>query len=97
MENNHSFNPEVWVKTAKDLYNLQQQRKNIEKTEKELALLLQKMQSNESLSYGGMRFFYEERKGLIDYGVVPELIGLDLEPYRKPPIRVWKLQVDSVQ
>lgn len=34
-----------------------------------------------------------ERKGLVDYKKVPELKGIDLEPYRKPSIYYWDIDV----
>ena len=32
------------------------------------------------------------RKGLIDYSAIPMLKSIDLEPYRKPPIKGWKIE-----
>lgn len=32
-------------------------------------------------------------KGQIDYKAVPELIGIDLEPHRKPPCEKWRITV----
>ena len=32
-------------------------------------------------------------RGAVDYKMVPELIGLNLEPYRKPPCEKWRLSV----
>lgn len=32
-------------------------------------------------------------KGQVDYKAVPELIGVDLEPYRKPPCEKWRITV----
>jgi hypothetical protein len=31
------------------------------------------------------------RKGVVDYSAVPELRGVNLEPYRKPPVAVMKI------
>jgi hypothetical protein len=31
------------------------------------------------------------RKGAVDYAAVPELRGVNLEPYRKPPVAVVKI------
>lgn len=34
-------------------------------------------------------FGFNERKGAVDYTVIPELIGLDLEQFRKPAVKVF--------
>jgi len=34
-------------------------------------------------------------KGQVDYKLVPELIGIDLEAYRKPPCEKWRISVIS--
>lgn len=35
---------------------------------------------------------YTERKGAIDYTKVPELQGVNLEPYRKAAVKVFSIQ-----
>jgi len=35
-------------------------------------------------------------KGIVDYKSVPELIGVDLEPYRKPHCEKWRLVVNKI-
>lgn len=40
---------------------------------------------------GGLAVRQIERKGAIDYKKVPELKGVDLEPYRKKPSKFWKV------
>lgn len=90
------FCPDIWLSKAKELYNLQQQRKNIEKLEKELSDQLKIMQHDECLSYGGIRYYYEERSGSVDYSAIPELKKIDLSLYRKPPVKVWKISIESI-
>lgn len=34
-------------------------------------------------------------KGQVDMKLVPELIGVDLEPYRKPPCEKWRITVNN--
>lgn len=41
---------------------------------------------------GGIRVSKSYRKGAIDYGRIPSLAGLDLEPYRKRGKRVFTIQ-----
>jgi hypothetical protein len=43
-------------------------------------------------TYGsGVEVLKSSRKGSVDYSAVPELRGVDLEPYRKPPVAVVKI------
>ncbi len=43
-------------------------------------------------SYGcGVEVLKSSRKGAVDYSAVPELRGVDLEPYRKPAVAVVKI------
>ncbi len=43
-------------------------------------------------TYGcGVEVLKSSRKGAIDYSAVPELRGVNLEPYRKPPVAVMKI------
>jgi hypothetical protein len=94
MENN--FQSELWLQKAKELYNIQQQRKLIEKTEKELSEQLKALQYNEPMVYGGIRYFYEERLGNINYEKISALKTIDFEQYRNPSVRVWKLNIESI-
>ena len=40
----------------------------------------------------GLRVQRIERKGAVDYAKVPELRGIDLEPYRKAPSSSWRVE-----
>ena len=43
-------------------------------------------------TYGcGVEVLKSSRKGTVDYSAVPELRGVNLEPYRKPPVAVVKI------
>ncbi len=43
-------------------------------------------------SYGcGVEVLKSSRRGAIDYSAIPELRGVNLEPYRKPPVAVVKI------
>ena len=43
-------------------------------------------------TYGcGVEVLKSSRKGTVDYAAVPELRGVSLEPYRKPPVAVVKI------
>ena len=44
---------------------------------------------------GGVELLKSTRKGTVDYSAVPELRGLNLEPYRKPPVAVVKINLSE--
>ena len=90
------FQSELWLMRAKELYNLKEQRKNIEALEKQMEIDLRSMQNNEPLEYGGIAYGYHTRPGNIDYESIPELKGVNLDQYRKEQVRVWKLQVKVI-
>ena len=41
----------------------------------------------------GIELIRSERRGAVDYAKVPELRGVDLEPYRKPPVEVVRINL----
>lgn len=42
----------------------------------------------------GVRVAKSVRKGTVDYKAIPELKGLDLEPYRKKPSEYWRIGIE---
>ena len=44
---------------------------------------------------GGIEVLRSFRKGTVDYSIVPELVGLDLEPYRKAAVEVVKINLSG--
>jgi hypothetical protein len=44
-----------------------------------------------SLPGVGVEVLKSSRKGAVDYSAVPELRGVNLEPYRKTPVAVVKI------
>jgi hypothetical protein len=86
----------VWLSKAKELYTITQERLALEKKEHLLALELRDLSNYEAYSFGGLSYFIETRLGSIDYSSIPELKNLDLNRYRKGPVKVWKLKVEVV-
>lgn len=43
----------------------------------------------------GVKIAQLSRKGSVDYGKIPELRGIDLEQYRKPPTNYTRFQIES--
>lgn len=45
----------------------------------------------------GVKVAQIERSGAVDYKAIPELNGIDLEPYRKKGSTYWKISLSLVQ
>ncbi len=45
----------------------------------------------------GIKVAEIERKGSVDYSAIPDLKGMDLEPYRKPSSKYFKITLSLVQ
>jgi len=41
----------------------------------------------------GVELLRSTRRGAVNYAVIPELRGVNLEPYRKPPVSVVKINL----
>ena len=78
-------------KCARLAYEAQQQRKKYEAEEKRYLDVLKALANDKTTEFGAYMFLKSPRKGSIDYKMVPELLGLDLEPYRNVDATVWQL------
>lgn len=85
-----------WIELAKQLYNVREQRKSLEKQEELLLNDFITMSNNKPFSAGSFSLERTYRKGTIDYALVKELEGIDLDIYRKPYIPQWKLTITKV-
>lgn len=90
------MNMNIWVATATKLYNIKQQRKSIEREEQALEVSLRQLSGDKSIKHDQFNYFYEIRQGNVDYGSIPGLKGINLDAYRKPAVKVWKLVVEVI-
>ena len=74
----------------KHLEYLNDIKKEYEEVKKELISLC----GNESTQGLGVTLKRSERKGYIDYSLIPELNGVDIELYRKKPSFMWTVKID---
>jgi putative phage-type endonuclease len=81
-----------WKNLALSWKDVQQQIKSLEEKSSHLREQLISMAGNNNVMGSGIRLCKQTRKGTVNYGAIPELIGVDLNQYRKPPINVWKLE-----
>jgi hypothetical protein len=89
-------NDQLWLDTARDLFNISQQRKELERKEGILKETLKKLNNDQPLELEGFNFDYTLRPGPISYEAIPQLQGIDLEVYRKAPVKVWSLKITKV-
>ena len=80
-----------WIVIASQAYELAQQRKKIELEERNLLQQLKILSDNKTRSEGDFVFIKETRVGSVDYSRIAVLSALDLTPYRKADVEVWKL------
>lgn len=91
--------PKEWIEKAREAYKVQQQRKELERKEKEMLDQLKAMQDFESARGGGIVFMTIERQGSVDYKLIVDehLQGVNLEQYRKQPSVAWKMDLELVE
>jgi len=87
----HTTRRSNWITTAQELYNIKQVRKELLKKEGELQASLKALSKDKNAKGGDFAFTCFLRKGSVEYAKVKELVGVDLEPYRKISVPMWKL------
>ena len=92
----HTITQNYWLTKARQLYNLKQQIKDLEAEASKIEIELKAIQHNETMEFGGVKYEKSTRPGSVDYSLIPQLMGVDLEPFRKSEIVVWKLKVTNI-
>ena len=81
-----------WSEVAAKLTEIKLQIKALSATESTLKdQLIQLSENQSSYDENGYVFKMYESKGQVDYLKIPELIGVDLEQYRKKMITSWRI------
>lgn len=80
-----------WREIAKKLYEAKKMKKHFATIEIQLVKKLKDISEEQSSKSGNYIFTITECKGSIDYNIIPQLADVDLEVYRKPRIKKWKL------
>ena len=83
-----------WNALAGNYRNAYQELKRAEQLEQSLRQELIALAGSQSSQGAGIKLSKVPRKGAIDYSAIPQLTGLDLEPYRKKSIEYWKVSID---
>ena len=76
---------------ARLAYEAQLKRKQYEAEEKRYLEVLKTMACGETAEFGIYMFAKTKRQGNINYKAIPQLLDIDLEPYRAPDISIWHL------
>ena len=82
---------EDFIRLASEWGNLTKQLALLEKKEKEYRAALIAKADGHNAKGNGISLTKIVRKGTVDYKKVPELIGVDLEAYRKKPVESWRI------
>jgi hypothetical protein len=80
-----------WKILAEKAFQFQELRKKYETLERGIKEKLKEESNWETQKAYGFSFEVQERKGAVDYDRIPELHIVNVELYRKPPVRMWKL------
>lgn len=84
---------EKWVTAGLRLRELDETLKALKNLREEIKQDLLDDAVNQSCRGGGVTLTKTNVQGSIDYSLIPELEGVDLEQYRKPSKEVWTLRV----
>ena len=84
---------EEWIETADKLFKITRKRKRLNEKYRELSNQLRDLSDYQTTKRGRYEYRLITRKGPIEYGLIPELKGVDLEEYRKGEVKSWKLEV----
>lgn len=85
----------IWIEKVLQWKETKSQIEWLEGNEKVLRNELIEMAQGSNCRGGGIKLSKVVSKGTIDYKSIPELIGIDLEKYRKKPTECWKITQDK--
>ena len=85
-----------WATRAEALWEIEERIREETKIAKGLKDELKSLSDGLNSRCGEFMFTGSTRKGLVDYGMIPELSGVDLDRYRKNPTVAWSLKRVSV-
>lgn len=80
-----------FIEKAKKLLDLRHNRRLLEQQEDDLTKELIAKAGGLNVIGGGIQITKVLRKGLVDYGAIPEIKGIDLEKWRKESKESWRI------
>jgi putative phage-type endonuclease len=82
---------DIWEQCASKWRSVTNSIKELEKEEEELRKQLVFLSGESNVKGAGISLCQVQRKGNVDYSKVPQLKGVDLEPFRKASINSWRI------
>lgn len=82
-----------WIQLRPEIETIKARLNELELREQNIKDSLVHLADKECAEGGGIRLHKTVRKGHVDYSKVPEIRGIDLEPYRKEPIESYRVEV----
>ena len=82
-----------WIGTADNLFKAKMGLRRLREEHKILSRRLQELSGGETTKQGRYEYTCSARRGQVYYAAIPQLFGVDLEPYRKPGVKTWRLEV----
>lgn len=82
---------DTWTQPAAHLLELEREIEELEKEKEHFRKHLIELAGGQNSEGGGIRLNRIIRKGSVDYGKVPMLQGVDLDPYRKSYSESWRI------
>lgn len=82
---------EEWTNAVSRWLEVDERIKNLQTYEESLREDLIMLSGDNNSLGGGISLSRVTRKGAVNYGLIPELRGIDLEPYRKDSSSSWRI------
>lgn len=89
-----TYNP-VWASIASEYRITCEEIKVLEAKKEKMKEQLIEIATEESSAAHGIKLLKKSVKGRVDYDLVPELKGINLDKYRKPTTNVWSITLDK--
>lgn len=86
---------DAFLDAADDYAALSAQIKKLEERQDAIKKQLLTLAGKQKCKGGDVTIFSTEKKGAVDYAKVPQLVGVDLEPYRKKGSTSWTVKVSG--
>lgn len=83
-----------WNDLSEKYISLDREIKAKEEMKEVIRKQLIKLAADENCRGNGLRLQKTVTKGRVEYGDIPELKGVDLDPYRKEPIYSWRIVLE---
>ena len=88
-------NDPEWLELSNSYLLVQKQLKSLEEQEKQMKEQLITLAGRSNARGAGLKLSKIVRKGVVDYQMIPELKGVNLEKYRKAAIETWRVASEN--